>query len=292
MRLAFLVLAAAAILPLARPAIAADAKRPNILFIYADDQSYKTVGCYPESWPWVKTPNIDALAKSRRALPRVLPRRVVHAVAGLDPHRPPPARHRVDADGGRRIPAAPTTRSSARSGRRVPQERLPHGPDRQVAHRHRRRLRPRLGLPDRLEPAQAPGERRAYYDEQLLAFNGEEQSWWTATRPTTTRSGPSTTSRASTATRTSRGSSGSATAASTARRSRPPRHKGTYKDAKVPEPADILGPRPGKPDYLDKTQALAKGPGRRAGDRQERREGRRRGRRARAPDATPTGCGR
>src|SRR5204863_2297866 len=40
------------------------AEKPNILFIYADDQSYKTVGCYPESWPWVKTPNTDALAKS------------------------------------------------------------------------------------------------------------------------------------------------------------------------------------------------------------------------------------
>ena len=25
--------------------------RPNILFIYADDQSYKTVGCYPEASP-------------------------------------------------------------------------------------------------------------------------------------------------------------------------------------------------------------------------------------------------
>jgi hypothetical protein len=43
---------------------AAPAKRPNILLIYADDQSYKTVGCYPESWPWVKTPNIDRLAAS------------------------------------------------------------------------------------------------------------------------------------------------------------------------------------------------------------------------------------
>src|SRR5205823_11288770 len=39
-------------------------RKPNILLIYADDQSYKTVGCYPESWPCVKTPNIDALAKS------------------------------------------------------------------------------------------------------------------------------------------------------------------------------------------------------------------------------------
>src|SRR5262245_3112378 len=38
--------------------------RPNILFIYADDQPYKTAGCYPESPRWVKTPNIDALAKS------------------------------------------------------------------------------------------------------------------------------------------------------------------------------------------------------------------------------------
>lgn len=37
--------------------------RPNILFLYADDQSTKTVGCYPESWEWVKTPNLDALAK-------------------------------------------------------------------------------------------------------------------------------------------------------------------------------------------------------------------------------------
>lgn len=39
-------------------------KRPNILLIEADDQSCRTVGCYPESWEWVKTPHIDALAKS------------------------------------------------------------------------------------------------------------------------------------------------------------------------------------------------------------------------------------
>src|SRR5688572_27984442 len=40
----------------------ATSPRPNILLIYADDQSYKTLGCYPESWKWVKTPNIDKLA--------------------------------------------------------------------------------------------------------------------------------------------------------------------------------------------------------------------------------------
>ena len=44
---------------------AADApKRPNILLIYTDDQSYKTVACYPTAYPWAKTPNIDALAAS------------------------------------------------------------------------------------------------------------------------------------------------------------------------------------------------------------------------------------
>jgi len=39
------------------------AKRPNILFIFSDDQSYRTVSCYPEARPWAKTPNIDRLAK-------------------------------------------------------------------------------------------------------------------------------------------------------------------------------------------------------------------------------------
>ena len=37
-------------------------QRPNILFIFSDDQSTRTVGCYPGSWPWVKTPHLDALA--------------------------------------------------------------------------------------------------------------------------------------------------------------------------------------------------------------------------------------
>ncbi|MFT4639027.1 MAG: arylsulfatase A-like enzyme [Verrucomicrobiales bacterium] len=38
------------------------AERPNILFIFTDDQSHRTVSCYPEAYPWMKTPNIDALA--------------------------------------------------------------------------------------------------------------------------------------------------------------------------------------------------------------------------------------
>src|SRR6185503_5650374 len=40
----------------------APSRKPNILLIYADDQSYKTVGCYPEAPRWVRTPHIDRLA--------------------------------------------------------------------------------------------------------------------------------------------------------------------------------------------------------------------------------------
>ncbi|MGB0579561.1 MAG: sulfatase-like hydrolase/transferase [Limisphaerales bacterium] len=39
-------------------------KRPNILFIYTDDHSHRTISCYPEAYPFAKTPNIDALAKN------------------------------------------------------------------------------------------------------------------------------------------------------------------------------------------------------------------------------------
>lgn len=42
---------------------AAEKNRPNILFIYTDDHSHRTVSCYPEAFDWVNTPNIDRLAK-------------------------------------------------------------------------------------------------------------------------------------------------------------------------------------------------------------------------------------
>ena len=58
------VLLAVLLIALSTRAPAADTGRPNILFIYADDQSYKTLSCYPETPAWVKTPNIDRLAQS------------------------------------------------------------------------------------------------------------------------------------------------------------------------------------------------------------------------------------
>jgi arylsulfatase A-like enzyme len=64
MRRAFTALLAC--LPTCLAAVAGNAAdpRPNILFIYTDDQSYRTVSCYPEADAFAHTPNIDALAAS------------------------------------------------------------------------------------------------------------------------------------------------------------------------------------------------------------------------------------
>ena len=53
-----------AFVALSLPLLASAAQQPNILFIYTDDQSTRTVGCYEDAFDFVKTPNIDALAKS------------------------------------------------------------------------------------------------------------------------------------------------------------------------------------------------------------------------------------
>ena len=59
--LSFLLLSIAQTLLFAPQAGMAD-DRPNILVIYTDDHSHRSVSCYPEAWEWVKTPNIDRLA--------------------------------------------------------------------------------------------------------------------------------------------------------------------------------------------------------------------------------------
>ena len=57
-------LAAFAVLsPLCSTALTAQKERPNILFIYTDDHSYRTVSCYPEAYDWIRTPNVDRLAE-------------------------------------------------------------------------------------------------------------------------------------------------------------------------------------------------------------------------------------
>jgi arylsulfatase A-like enzyme len=64
------VLAVGAVLSTVMPtAGAADPKRPNILFILADDLGYGDLGCYGQ--PRVKTPNLDRLASEGRRFTQV-----------------------------------------------------------------------------------------------------------------------------------------------------------------------------------------------------------------------------
>jgi arylsulfatase A-like enzyme len=43
-------------------AVEPEFRRPNILYIFCDDLSMRSVSCYPEAYDWVKTPNLDRLA--------------------------------------------------------------------------------------------------------------------------------------------------------------------------------------------------------------------------------------
>jgi arylsulfatase A-like enzyme len=56
-------IALAGLLPVPRPASRQRHQRPNILFVFADDQSYRSLGSYRYApWSWVRTPNLDRLA--------------------------------------------------------------------------------------------------------------------------------------------------------------------------------------------------------------------------------------
>ena len=75
----------------------ASSEQPNILFIFTDDQSHRTVSAYEDALSWAKTPHIDRLAKEgirfkhafagpwcapSRAM--VLSGRYLHGIEGLD----------------------------------------------------------------------------------------------------------------------------------------------------------------------------------------------------------------
>jgi arylsulfatase A-like enzyme len=233
------------------------AKKPNILLIYADDQSYKTVGCYPESWPWVKTPQIDALAKSGVRFHGAylgawcMPSRA-SMLTGHHPHAIQSMQMAGPYPGSTYDPKqCPFWLAQLRkSGYHTAHIGKWHtGTDAGFGRDWDYQIvwnRPKH-----------PTNAGAYYEKQLLAFNGEEK--WQDGYPTdnytkwavdyvkgTTRDkdkpwflwlcygsihGPSKPAA---------------------------RHKGQYKDAKVPEPADLLGPWPGKPAYLKNTVAWRK----------------------------------
>jgi arylsulfatase A-like enzyme len=247
-----------ACLPAAAAAHAAEApKRPNILLVYADDQSYKTVGCYPESWPWVKTPNLDALARSGVRFRGAylggwcMPSRA-SLLTGLHPHAIQSMRMEGRYPGStydpKRCPFWPALFRS--NGYHTAQIGKWHtGADAGFGRDWDYQVvwnRPKH-----------PENAGAYYEKQLLAFNGKER--WVEGYPTDNY-----TKWAVDYVKGKHRDKGKPWLlwlcyGSVHGPSKPAaRHKGKYKDAKVPEPADLLGPWPGKPGYLKDTLAWRK----------------------------------
>ena len=232
--------------------------RPNILFIFADDQSYKTLSCYPSAPDWVKTPQIDRLASrgvrfersylgawcmpSRAAL---LTGRLQHAVMSMtmegtypgskyDPAQCPfiPAQFRKQGYHTAQI-GKWHTGADAGFGRDWDFQIVWNRP----AH---------------------PQNAGNYYHDQVLTFNGEDRrtagyatdnytNWaveyindrhrdaakpWYLWLCYGAVHGPTTPAE---------------------------RHTGKLAGHSAPVPADIFGPRPGKPAYLEMTQAWTRG---------------------------------
>jgi arylsulfatase A-like enzyme len=245
-----------------REILAADLSRqakPNILFIFADDQSYKTVRCYPESYPWVRTPNIDAIAASGIRFHGgylgawCMPSRAT-LLTGRQPHAIESMRMEGAYPGAVYDPKlCPFWPSIFRkNGYHTAQIGKWHtGVDTGFGRDWDYQIvwnRPKH-----------PENAGNYYENQILAFNGEER----------TVDGYSTDNYTKWACEYIRGEHRD--------REKPwylwlcygavhgpshpaKRHLGEYRNARVSPPADIFPPRPGKPAYLDVTQAWAKGP--------------------------------
>lgn len=232
-------------------------KRPNILLIYADDQSCRTVGCYPESWEWVKTPHIDALARSgvrftgaylgawcMPSRASLLTGRFPHGIESMRMEAPYPA----STYDPRQCPFWPSTFRA--NGYHTAQIGKWHtGTDAGFGRDWDYQIvwnRP-----------QYPDNAGAYYTRQRLQVNGKEE--W--------RDGYPADNYTQWAVDYVKGANrdpgkpwflwlcyGSIHGPSIPA----PRHKGMYQSGKVAPPFDILGPWPGKPSYLSDTLAWRK----------------------------------
>jgi arylsulfatase A-like enzyme len=233
-------------------------KRPNILFLFADDQSYKTVGCYPESFAWVKTPNINQLASQGVRFHAgyfgswCMPSRASF-LTGRHPHGIESMRmegkYPASAYDPVKSPFWPAV--FRKQGYTTAQIGKWHtgvdsGWGRDWDHQ--------IVWNRPLHPENAG----AYYERQLLAINGKEE--WVDGYPADNYT--------KWAVEFIEGKNRSREKpwflwlcyGSIHGPSKPaPRHKGMYAGAEVPVPKDIFPPRTGKPDYLNLTQAWLRG---------------------------------
>jgi arylsulfatase A-like enzyme len=245
--------------PRAQPSGARAARRPNILLIFTDDQSYKTVGCYPEALLGVTTPNIDALAADgirfhgaylgawcMPSRATMLTGRLPHGVESMRMAEPYPA----STYDPRQCPFWPKVlRANGYVTAKIGKWHT--GVDAGTGRDWEWQIvwnRPKH-----------PENAGNYYDNQILSFNGTEEK---------NVPGYSTDNYTRWAVDFIRGAHrdpgkpwylwlcyggvhGPTTPAG--------RHRGRHADDPAPVPADIFPPRPGKPDYLNRTQAWTRG---------------------------------
>ncbi|MGB7344170.1 MAG: sulfatase-like hydrolase/transferase [Pirellulaceae bacterium] len=246
-------------------------ERPNILFIYTDDQSHRTVGCYPDSYDWVQTPNIDQLARQGVRFDHAyigawcMPSRA-SMLTGLHQHGIESMRMEgtypgsaYDPDQCRFWPSAfrASGYTTAHIGKWHTGIDAGFGRDwdfQMVWNRPR-------------HPDNSPN----YYDNQLISTNGGEPKLVT---------GYSTDNYTDWAVDYIRGEGrdqqkpwylwlcygavhGPFTPAD--------RHLDSYPDAAVPPPTDVYPPRPGKPQYVQKMEFWEPGKGANAGQPVERK---------------------
>ena len=256
------LLVPAALAFLALRAFAADAptaKRPNILFIYSDDQSYKTLGCYGAGPSWIRTPHIDRLAARGVRFERsylgawcmpsrasLLTGRLQHAVMSMTMEGTYPG-SRYDPTLCPFVPAQFRKQGyhTAQIGKWHTGTDTGFGRDwdYQIVWN-------RPGRPDNAGN---------YYANQVLTFNGEDRL----------TAGYSTDNYTNWAVDYVKGATrdpakpwylwlcygaihGPTTPAD--------RHRGTLAGKKAPVPADITGPWPDKPAYLEQTKAWMRTP--------------------------------
>jgi len=231
---------------------------PNILFLFSDDQSYKTVSCYPEALPGAHTPNIDALAQRGIRFTHsylgswCMPSRA-SLLTGRHPHGIESMRMEGTYPGSTYDPAVcrfwPNTFReqgyvTAQIGKWHTGVDAGFGRDWDYQAVWNR-------------PAH-PDNAGAYYDNQLIMENGVERRV----------EGYSTDNYSTWASDFIKGAHRDPTkpwylwlcyGAIHGPTTPAERHKGMHAKDPVRIPEDITGPRPGKPTWLDKTQAWIRG---------------------------------
>ena len=240
-------------------------QRPNILLIYTDDQPYKTVGCYPESPEWVQTPHIDRLAAAGIRFQRsylgswCMPSRAT-LLTGRLPHGIQSMRMAGTYPGSTYDPAQTPFWPAVfrQQGYHTAQIGKWHtGTDTGFGRDWDYQI-----VWNRPAHPENAGQ---YYRDQILSFNGQERMV----------SGYSTDNYTKWAVDYIRGEHRDAEkpwylwlcyGAIHGPTTPAPRHVGSYAAQKAAVPEDIFGPRPGKPAYLEETQAWEPGPGGAADD--------------------------